>query len=157
MRNILRYLAVAALVAVSGCAATPEAGPDRDTEAKQFEGDARSAVIYIYRDEMPNSAPASALTVDGHIVGDSLSATYFRVIVWPGENQIRAMASDAGRIDLLTRGGGVYFVEMKVSGGRDSSPSSFFRPVEPEIGKIAILRCCHLLETWRAGQWRLPW
>jgi hypothetical protein len=143
------------LALLGGCAATPEAPPASDAEAKHFESAPRAAIIYLYREDNP-SRGVSAIWVDGRPVGQTLPATYFRVAVRPGHNRITAFASDPGWLEIETREGGVYFVALRVAGEAESSPSTTFRIVPPAVGKTEILRCCTMLETWRPGQWRLP-
>ena len=151
----LLYTVIAALLCAA-CAATPEATPERDAEAKRFEAASRSAVIYLYRGDF-SSPGVTTITVDGRLVGQSLPRTYFRVIAWPGRNRIQATGADAGRLEIQTDDGGVYFVSMHVLGETESSSTTIFRSATPVAGKAAIQRCCTLLETWRPGQPRLMW
>jgi len=141
---------------IGGCAATPEASRESDAEAKRFESAPRAAIIYLYRADTPNSGTTATLWIDGRIVGESVQATYFRVIARPGRNRISASGHDLGRIEIDTRENEVYFVAMQVLGDGESSSGTIFRSVAPEVGKAAILRCCTMLETWRPGQTRLP-
>jgi hypothetical protein len=150
-------MAVAASCLVAACASTPEATPERDAEAKRFESDLRFAVIYIYRPEPAGSAPAATLFADGRIVGDSLPATFFRVIAQPGRNRLEGTAGDIGHIEINTHPGGVYYVQMLVPGDAEQSPQSVFTAVPAEQAQAIIRRCCNLLETWRTGQPRLLW
>ena len=143
------------LALLGGCASTPEAPPVSDAEAKRFESAPRAAFIYLYREDNPSSG-VSTIWIDDHPVGQTLPATYFRVAVRPGHNRITAFAGDQGRLEIDTRAGGVYFVAMRVAGEAESSPTTIFRIVPPEVGKPEILRCCTMLETWQRGQWRLP-
>ena len=143
------------LALLGGCAATPEAPPASDAEAKRFESAPRAAIIYLYRADTPSSA-TSTIWVDDRLVGQSLPATYFRVAVRPGRNYIAAFAPDQGRLEIDTREGGVFFVAMQVGGDFETPGDTIFRSVPPEAGKAEILRCCTMLETWRPGQWRAP-
>ena len=153
----LAALSVAVACVLAACASTPQATPERNAEALRFEADLRAAVIYIYRPENTGSAPAAVVFLDGRIVGDSLPATFFRVIAQPGRNRIEGTAGDTGRIELATHPGGIYYIEMRVRGGVEASPQSTFRAVPAEEAQAAILRCCWMLETWRTGQPRLLW
>lgn len=144
------------LALLGGCAATPEASPTTDAEAKRFESAPRAAIVYLYRADTPSST-TSTIWVDDRIVGQSLPATYFRVAVRPGRNRIAAFAPDQGRLEIETREGGVFFVAMQVGGDAEGSGTTLFRSVTPDAGKAEILRCCTMLETWRPGQWRAPY
>lgn len=128
-----------------------------DAEAKRFEAGTRTAIIYIYRADAPNSGGVSTLWLDDRLVGQSLPNTFFRVNARPGRNRITASGNDVGRLEIDTREGDVYFVSMSVFGEGEGSSNTIFRSVTPEIGKQEILRCCTMLETWRPGQWRMPW
>jgi hypothetical protein len=154
--KIPSVIAMLPLMVLLGCAATPEASPDRDAAAKQFEAASRAAVIYLYRADSPGSKGVSTVWVDGRLVGQTLPATYFRVIARPGRNSIHATGPDAGRLEIETRPDNVYFVAMNVLGEDEGSATTVFRSVAPEAGQAAIQRCCSLLETWRPGQWRVP-
>lgn len=147
---------VVLLSLLGACASTPEAPVQSDAEAKRFESASRAAIIYLYRADAPGGSGTSTIWVDGHIVGQTLPATYFRVPVRPGRNRISAYASDQGNLDIETREGGIYFVSMRVAGTDETPASTVFRSVAPEVGKTEIVRCCTMLETWRPGQWRAP-
>jgi hypothetical protein len=142
------------LALLGGCASTPEASPDTDADAKRFESAPNAAIIYLYRPLAPGGNAASTLWVDGRLIGETLSTTFFRVAVRPGRNRISASGSDAGRLEIDTQAAGIYFVETQVLGDAQGASTTFFRSVAPATGKAAILRCCNMLETWRPGQSR---
>jgi len=141
---------------LDGCASTPEASLQSDAEAKRFESAPRAAIIYLYRADTPGASGTSTIWVDGHIVGQTLPATYFRVPVRPGRNRISAYAGDQGRLEIETREGGIYFVSMRIAGTDETPSSTVFRSVTLEVGKAEIMSCCTMLEVWRPGQWRIP-
>ena len=141
---------------ISGCAATPEASPQSDAEAKRFESAPRAAIIYLYRADTPNNGTTATIWVDGRLVGETVQATYFRVLARPGHNRISASGHDMGLLEIDTRENEVYFVAMQVLGDEENSSSTVFRSMPPAAGKAEILRCCTMLETWRPGQTRLP-
>jgi hypothetical protein len=150
------FVLLLVLAFLGGCASTPEASPTSDAEAKRFESAPRVAIIYLYRADAPGSSATPTIWVDDRIVGQTLPATYFRVVVRPGHNRISAFAGDQGRLEINTREGGVYFVAMHVGGDVETPATTMFRGVPPETGKAEILRCCTMLDTWRPGQWRAP-
>ena len=152
MRRFLVILIAALLCA--GCAATPEATPGSDADAKRFESAVNAAIIYLYRPPVPGGRGASTIWVDGKLIGETLPTTYFRVAVRPGRNRITASGHDTGRLEIDTQADGVYFVEMQVLGETQGDSNTIFRSVAPDAGKAAILRCCSMLETWRPGQSR---
>ena len=155
MRTSSVALCVYVLLLCGGCASTPEATPERDAEAKQFEPVTRDAVIYIYRPDVPGKTEAIALYANHRLIGSSLPGTYFRIIVLPGPTVIETFPADGGYIEVETRGNDVTFVEMRDYGGVDSSAMVRFRRMPPEAAKAEILECCSMLEVWRPGQPRL--
>jgi hypothetical protein len=141
----------------TACASTPQATPERQSEARRFEPVTREAVIYIYRPGVALSGPETTLWVDNRLVGASLPGTFFRVIALPGRNVIDTSPPDSGRIEIDTRGNDVTYVEMTTEGSWFDAPSTRFRVVEDERAKAAIADCCWMLETWRHNQPRLLW
>ncbi len=131
------------LALLGGCAATPDAPPASDAEAKRFESAPRAAIIYLYRADNLSHA-STTVWVDDRIVGESLPATYFRVAVRPGHNRISAFAGDQGRLEIDTREGGGFFGAMQVGGdfedlatnllGRDSGRATY------DVGRPRSLR-----------------
>jgi hypothetical protein len=149
------HLALLAALLCCACAATPEASRDDDATAKRFESAPRAAIIYVYRDDGPSDGVAT-LWVDGRLIGQSLHNTYFRIPARPGHNVITVSGQDVGRVEINTQSEGVYFIAMNVTGSGEGASHTIFRPVAPDTGKAGIAKCCSLLETWRPGQWRIP-
>ena len=149
MRALLALLF--AMIALAGCASTPQASRERDAEAKRFLPRPDAAVIYVYRDDFPTiggeSSNDSVLYVNDRLIGATLPMIFFRFDVRAGEHLLRGVARDQGRLTLNTRDGELYFVSLQVVGGR-----SVFRLVDAETGKRDILRCCSLMENWEPGQ-----
>ena len=152
MRN---FLVLAAACVLAGCMATPEASREDDAAAKQFEAAPASAIVYLYRADFPSGRASTALWLDGRLIGELVPAAYFRVAVRPGRNVLTAAGSDMGRLALDTRSNEVYFVAIDVPGDQGTQ-SSHFRLVTPATGRAQIEYCCHLLETWKPGQNRIP-
>jgi len=146
-----RLALLVAMIALAGCASTPQASRERDAEAKRFLSRPDAAVIYVYRNDFPTlggeSSNDSVLYVNDRLIGATLPMTFFRFDVRAGEHLLRGVARDMGRLTLNTRDGELYFVSLQVVGGR-----SVFRLVDAETGKRDILRCCSLMENWEPGQ-----
>lgn len=139
-------LAVLGLIAgLAGCASTPQASAERDADAKRFGSAPATAAVYIYRNDTADED--SVLWVDGRLIGSTVRGTYFRVHLEPGRHVLTGMAADNGRLALETRPGVVYFVSLKVVGGR-----SHFQLVPGETAKKVVANCCNLLENWAPGQ-----
>ncbi|MDB5927946.1 MAG: hypothetical protein JWN13_6882 [Betaproteobacteria bacterium] len=139
-------LAVVALL-VGGCASTPEAPRDRDAEAKQFLTHPNASTIYVYRIDVEPTDDNVILYTDSRLIGETLPRTYFRIDTVPGRHVLHGVADDLGKLELETRPGALYFVELTVAAGQSN-----FRPVPEEVGRKRILQCCTLLENWAPGQ-----
>ena len=132
---------------LAGCASTPEASPERDAQGKQFVTHPNAATIYVYRNEFDYHEDQVVLYIDGRLIGQTLPGTYFRIDTVPGPHVLHGMGVDVGKIELETRPGELYFVELNVAGG-----TSTFRLAPEEVGRRRILQCCVLLENWAPGQ-----
>src|SRR3970040_1866302 len=138
------------ILALAGCASTPQPTAERDAEAKQFIARPDAATIYVYRDDFASAEPGTddtVLYVDGRLIGATLPRTFFRFDVRAGEHLLHGFAFDQGSLKVDTRSGELYFVSLQATGG-----TSRFTLVKPEAGKRDILRCCALLENWAAGR-----
>ena len=128
-----RLALLVAMIALAGCASTPQASRERDAEAKRFLSRPDAAVIYVYRNDFPTlggeSSNDSVLYVNDRLIGATLPMTFFRFDVRAGEHLLRGVARDMGRLTLNTRDGELYFVSLQVVGGR-----SVFRLVDAETG-----------------------
>ena len=141
---------VVSILALSGCASTPQASRERDAEAKEFNARPDATTIYVYRDDFAAeelSSQSPVLYVDGRLIGATLPGTFFRFTVRAGEHLLHGYGYDQGTLTLDTRSGEIYFVSLQATGG-----NSHFSTVAPDTGKQDILRCCSLLENWAPGQ-----
>ena len=68
MRLACAVLALASVL-IAGCASTPEAGPARDAEAKQFLTHPSASTIYVYRSPFNHLEADTVLYVDGRLIG----------------------------------------------------------------------------------------
>jgi Protein of unknown function (DUF2846) len=132
---------------LAGCASTPQATGERDSEAKQFSSHPGSSTLYVYRPTTDTPETDTVLWIDGRLIGATLPRTYFRVNLEPGKHTLAGMAYDNGTLSIETRPGELYFVSLYVLSGQ-----SHFWPVPRETGEKAIQRCCALLENWAPGQ-----
>lgn len=145
-----RTALVVLILALAGCASTPQATAERDAEAKRFMARLDAATIYVYRDDFASGEPATddtVLYVDGRLLGATLPQTFFRFDVRAGEHLLHGFAYDQGSLKVDTRSGEIYFVSLQTTGG-----TSRFALVKPESGKRDILRCCALMENWAPDQ-----
>ena len=141
--------ALCLLAALTGCASTPEATPERNAEAKRFGTRSGAAAVYVFRNDFVGGARLedSVLYVDGRLIGATLPGTFYRVDVMPGVRELHGSGYDAGSLRIHTREGETHFVALNVVDG-----TSRFVPVEPARARREIERCCVLLENWTPGQ-----
>lgn len=148
MRGSYGWWLVALLLALGGCASTPQATPQRDAEAKRFATHPGFAGIYVFRpDFKADMMEDTVLHVDDRLIGQTLPGTFFRVDVQPGVHVVRSSAAGASQIKVEARADELYFVELNVSGG-----NSRLSMVSPEAAQRAIRQCCALMENWAPGQ-----
>jgi uncharacterized protein DUF2846 len=148
MRTFHGYRLALLLVALSGCASTPQAPLERDAEAKRFATHPGFAGIYVYRpDFRGDMMEDTILYVDERLIGQTLPGTFFRVDVQPGARLVRSSAAGESQITINARAGEIHFVSLNVSGA-----GSRLSLVDPETAKRAIRQCCALMENWAPGQ-----
>lgn len=148
MRTFHGWWLAALLLALGGCASTPQATPARDAEAKQFITHPGFAGIYVYRpDFLTAEMDDSTLYVDDRMIGATLPGTFFRIDVQPGPHVVSSSAAGSTQLKVDTRPDELYFVQLNVMSG-----SSRLALVDPETAKRAIRKCCALMENWAPGQ-----
>jgi len=139
---------VVLLLALGGCASTPQATPQRDAEAKQFITHPGFAGIYVFRPDFRGAEmDDSTLYVDNRMIGATLPGTFFRIDVQPGPRVVSSSATGSTRLKVDTRADELYFVQLNVAGG-----NSRLMLVDAETAKRTIRECCALMENWAPGQ-----
>jgi len=138
---------VLVVIALGGCASTPQASRERDADAKSFETHPAAATVYVYRSPFNTETEDNVLYIDGRLIGSTVPGTYFRVNVTPGKHTLHGAGIDLGNLTLEMRPGSLYFVDLAVIAGH-----SHYQVVPPEHGRRAIASCCVLLENWAPGQ-----
>lgn len=141
------WFAAFLLIAVGGCASTPQASREQDADAKSFDTHPAAATVYVYRSPFNTWAEDNVLYIDGRLIGSTVPGTYFRVHLTPGKHTLHGTGIDLGRLSLEARPGMLYFVNLAVIASH-----SHYQPVPPEQGRRAIAGCCVLLENWTPGQ-----
>lgn len=147
MRSRLPAAATATLALLTACASTPQASPELDREAKRFAPHPDSSTIYVYRTDTPGLQDDSVLWINGRLIGATLPRTFFQVHLNPGMQRLAGYGVDNGTLELDTRPGEAYFVQLRVLAGH-----SRFEAVDPDLARGELPVCCALLENWRPGQ-----
>ena len=139
-------LAVLALLVVA-CASTPQATPDRDAAAKEFNTHPSAATIYVYRSPFNHTEFDSVLYIDGRLIGRTLPGAYFRIDTVPGRHVLHGTGVDLGEYAINARPGQIYFVSLDVVAGH-----SHFEQVPESTAQERVRACCALLENWAPNQ-----
>ncbi len=150
MTRLVPPLFLAAALALAGCAAVPQATPEHDAEAKEFEARPNTSALYVYRNDSPDIMETQSdvtVYVNDRLLGQALSGGYFRVDLRPGSYLLHGYGPDQGKLKISTRPGEVYFVSLNVVAGH-----SVYRLEAPAAGKRELTRCCVLMEKWQPGQ-----
>jgi hypothetical protein len=132
---------------LAACASTPQAGPERDAEAKEFYAHPATAALFVYRPDASSLDEDTVLYIDHRLIGATLPRTFFRIDVRPGKHRLHGIGPDSGGIEVEVRPGQAYFVSLKVFGG-----NSYFAVEDSTAGRQDLLSCCALLENWSPGQ-----
>jgi hypothetical protein len=135
------------MLAVAGCASTPQATLERDAEAKAFVTHPGTAAIYVYRNPLDRRDSDSVLYLDRRLIGATLPGGFFRIDAQPGKRVLRGLAFDQGTLEIDARPGEIYFVALSVLDGTSS-----FTPKSAAVGGAELLACCVLLENWAPRQ-----
>ena len=145
----MKRAAACLLIALSGCASVPEATPERDAEAKQFETRPGAGTLYVFRNDSSGNAwqDDSVLYIDDRLIGATLPGTFFRIDLQPGRHELSGYGHDRGSLRIRLADGEARFVALNVIGG-----TSHFVPMAAPAGKREIARCCVLMESWQPGQ-----
>ena len=144
-RTLKVFAAIAAVLALASCAATPQASAERDAEAKKFYVHPSASTIYIYRGFF-NRDEDSTLYMDGRVVGSTLPGTFFRIDTVPGTHVLHGVGLDAGYFSIETRPGVIYYVRLDVIAGH-----SRFRMEAESVARNEIQHSA-MLESWAPGQ-----
>lgn len=85
--------------------------------------------------------------INDRLIGATLPLTFFKVDINPGRQPLNGLGLDNGVLELETRPGGGYFIQLQVISGH-----SRFETVALEQSRLEMPDCCGLLENWRPGQ-----
>jgi hypothetical protein len=100
-----------------GCARTPMAAPHQDAAAKTFAAVPGKAVVYVYRSEVLGTALKFQVFADQQYLGETVTRSYLRFELEPGEHKIISRGSSKeAELALQAEPGKVYYIwqEMKM-------------------------------------------
>jgi uncharacterized protein YceK len=115
MRPII--IAIAATLALAGCATVPMGDATQDTAAKTFSVPAGKSALYIYRNERIGAGVTMDVTLDGRLLGQTAAKTYLHAVVTPGRHVITSKAENTDTLEVVTRPGQATYVWQEVKMG----------------------------------------
>lgn len=129
-----------------GCASVPMANIERDNMAKTFAPQADKAKIYVYRNEKFGAAIKLPVALDGRLVGDTASKTYFLFVVPPGEHKLITKAENDSILPLMVEAGRNYFVWQEIKMGLWAARANL-QLVDELTGRKGVEECKLIEET----------
>jgi hypothetical protein len=129
-----------------GCASVPMANIERDNMAKTFAPQADKAKIYVYRNETFGAAIKLPVALDGRLVGDTASKTYFLFVVPPGEHKLITKAENDSILPLMVEAGRNYFVWQEIKMGLWAARANL-QLVDELTGRKGVEECKLIEET----------
>jgi hypothetical protein len=129
-----------------GCASVPMANIERDNMAKTFAPQADKANIYVYRNETFGAAIKLPVALDGRLVGDTASKTYFLFVVPPGEHKLITKAENDSILPLMVEAGRNYFVWQEIKMGLLAARANL-QLVDESTGRKGVEECKLIEET----------
>lgn len=141
MNTSLKFLGFIAVAAVlGGCASVPMAPVEQDAKAKAFAVAPGKANLYVYRNETMGAAVKMAVTLNGKMVGQTASKTYFALEVAPGRHKLTSVGENTAELDVDAQAGRNYFVWQEMKMGM-LGPRSLLHLVDEAKGKEAVQEC----------------
>ena len=137
-------LVVVALTVLDGCAYRRAAPEQVDAAMKEFPTRADAATIYVYRTIYDRRERGTTLFIDGQLVGNTRSGTYFRLDVVPARHVLHGASLDAGELAIYARPGHIYYVRHEVVAGH-----SRFSLERDDVARDQIRACCRMLTAVR--------
>ena len=140
LKKTLALCALFVVVLASGCASVQMAAPEQDTAAKSFAVKPGKSNIYVYRNETMGAALKMAVALDGKLVGDTASKTYFLLEVNPGSHTVVSKTENDSSVTLNTVAGRNYFLWQEVKMGLLMARSNL-QEVDEATGKAGVAEC----------------
>ena len=132
---------VVASTFLTACSSVPLASSQADYQAKQFQVERDSSVLYIVQDG--GYAPGMALfqiSVDGIPQGSLAGATFHRVVVKPGEHTVVGTSPEnENGIRVVAPAGKLVFISVPSSAGWRQMRVGDMRVIDESAGKQAVL------------------
>ena len=141
-RRWLGFVLIFVFALLSGCASVPMGDKTADADAKKFAAPAPEvARLYVYRNAMVGAALTKRVTVDGVVIGETASKTYFVRNVAPGKHTLGTQSEFSDNtLDLDVVGGKNYFIHQYMKIGLFIGGANL-ELVSEEEGKKGVEEC----------------
>jgi len=139
-RKIAGFGIVVVAFVASGCVSVPMASPEKDASAKTFATKPGKGNIYVYRNETMGAAVKMPVVLDGKLVGDTASKTYFLFEVAPGKHELIAKGENDSVLPLTVQAGRNYFVWQEMKMGMFAG-RSVLQLVDEAKGQAGVAEC----------------
>jgi hypothetical protein len=123
-RSALAVVVLLSMLMLGACASVDLAPPAEDARAKAMQPPSGKALVYIYRHETMGAAIKMNVMVNGKLLGQTASKTYFVVAVPPGPVNIASLAENTSELTVQASAGNKYFVWQEVKMGAWSARSA---------------------------------
>ena len=110
-------LFIAFLVGGFAIKAQAEAGSEADKQARRATPPAGSALIYVFRDEVPPVEVTVPVVLDGRRIGETRPGTFLLATVAPGTHFLISGDKVIANLSVECKAGMTYFISQKASGG----------------------------------------
>ncbi|WP_066185052.1 MULTISPECIES: DUF2846 domain-containing protein [unclassified Guyparkeria] len=131
------FITAAALLLLSGCASVPMAPMDKDAEAKSFAPPAGQGALYIFRDEVFGAAIPMTVSINGHVIGQTASKTYFWLALDPGSYRVESHTENVSTLPVTVTAGSNTYVWQEVKMGMWMA-RSLLQEVDAERGRQGV-------------------
>lgn len=132
------FIPVVALLLLSGCASVPMAPMEKDAEAKAFAPPADQGALYIFRDEVFGAAIPMTVSVNGHVIGQTASNSYFWLELDPGHYRVESHTENVSTLPVTVTAGENTYVWQEVKMGMWMA-RSLLQEVDAERGRQGVM------------------
>jgi hypothetical protein len=135
-------LAAAAATLLSGCIlGVATAPPEHDAAAKQFRRPPPGmAALYVYRNEIWQSAARLHLLLNGQPLGTTTGQRYVVAWVGPGKHQLVSKGGNESALEIDAKPGGTYFVWQEAKAGLLGTNTALHL-VDEATGQAGVSQC----------------
>jgi hypothetical protein len=141
MRRLNTILIFLTLIFMSACASVPMESAGLDKEKKQFAipSEGKSG-LYIYRNSSLGGALKKTVSIDGVVIGETASNTYFYKEVMPGTHEIATESEFSdNKIVVEFKKGVNYFIQQYIKIGIFVGGAGL-KLVDEDEGKKGVLQ-----------------